>query len=70
MQQAETPLEMGNRFQIGELRSGMPPRLQPLIDGAFGVAGGGQVMREQLRLALDKSAKYSSSAAATRACNS
>ena len=32
----------------------MPPRFQPLIDRAFGVAGGRQVMSEQLRLSLDE----------------
>jgi hypothetical protein len=54
MQQADTPLEMGNRFAVSELRCGMPPRLQPLIDSAFGVASSRQVMGEQFRLALDE----------------
>jgi hypothetical protein len=54
MQQAETPLEMGNRFEVSQSRRGMPPRLHPLIDSAFGGAGRRQVMSEQLRLALDE----------------
>ena len=54
MQQAETPLEMGNRFEVSQSRGGMLPRLQPLIDRAFGVAGSRQVMGEQLWLALDE----------------
>ena len=54
MQQAETLLEMGDRFKVSQPRCGIPPRLQPLIDRAFGVAGSRQVMSEQLRLALDE----------------
>src|SRR4029077_8807808 len=54
MQQAETPLEMGDRFKVSQSRCGIPTRLQPLIDRAFGVAGSRQVMSEQLRLALDE----------------
>ena len=54
MQQAETPLEMGDRFEVGQSRRGMLPRLQPLIDRAFGVAGRSQVMGEQFGLALDE----------------
>src|SRR5438067_8781812 len=54
MQQAETPFEMGNRFDVGQLSRGMLPRLQPLVDRAFSVASGRQVMGEQLRLALDE----------------
>ena len=54
MQQAETLLEMGDRFKISQSRCGIPTRLQPLIDRAFGVAGSRQVMSEQLRLALDE----------------
>lgn len=54
MQQAETLLEMGDRFKVSQSRCGIPPRLQPLIDRAFGVAGSRQVMSEQLRLALDE----------------
>ena len=52
MQQAETPLKMSNRFEVSESRCGMPPRLQPLLDRAFGVAGDRQVMGKQFRLAL------------------
>ena len=54
MQQAETPLEMGDRFEVSQSRCGMLPGLQPLIDRAFGVAGSRQVMGEQLGLALDE----------------
>jgi hypothetical protein len=54
MQQAETPLEMGNRFEVSQSCCGMLPRLQPLIDRAFGVPGSRQVMGEQFRLALDQ----------------
>ena len=54
MQQAETPLEMGNRFEVSRSRCGMPPGLQPLIDRAFGVVGRRQVMGEQFGLALDE----------------
>src|SRR5580693_4023055 len=54
MQQAETLLEMGDRFKVSQSRCGIPPRLQPLIDRAFGVAGSRQVMSEQLRLSLDE----------------
>jgi hypothetical protein len=57
MQQAETPLEMGNCFEVSQSRRGMLPRLQPLIDRAIGVAGSRQVMGEQLRLALDEIGK-------------
>ena len=46
MQQAETSLEMGNRFEVSQSRCGMPPRLQPLIDRALGVAGRRQMMGE------------------------
>ena len=53
-QQAETPLEMGDRFEVRQSRRGMPPGLQPLIDRAFRVASGRQMMGEQLRLALDE----------------
>ena len=45
---------MGNRFEVSQSRCGMPPRLQPLLDRAFGGAGSRQVMGEQLRLALDE----------------
>jgi hypothetical protein len=54
MQQAETPLEMGNRFEVSQSRCGVPPCLEPLLDRAFGVASRRQVMGEQLRLALDE----------------
>ena len=54
MQQAETPLEMGDRFELSQSRCGVLPCLQPLLDRAFGVAGSRQVMGEQFWLALDK----------------
>jgi len=54
MQQTETPLEMGNRFDVSQSLRSMLPRPQPLIDRAFGVAGSRQVMGEQFRLALDE----------------
>ena len=54
MQQAETPLEMGNRFEVSQLRCGMLPCLQPLIGRAFDVAGRSQVMGEELGLAFDE----------------
>ena len=54
MQQAETPLEMGNRFEVSQSRGGMLPRLKPLLDRAFAVAGSRQMMGEQFGLALDE----------------
>src|SRR5712671_7177258 len=54
MQQAETPLEMGDRFEVSQSRCGVLPCLQPLLDRAFGVASRRQVMGEQFRLALDE----------------
>ena len=54
MQQAETPLQMGYRFEVSRLRRGMPPRLQPVMGGALRVAGGRQMMGEQFGLALDE----------------
>jgi hypothetical protein len=57
MQQTETSLEMGNRFEVSELRCGMLPGLQPFLDRAFGVAGRRQVIGEEFRLALDEIAE-------------
>ena len=54
MQESETALEMGNRFEVSRVRRGMLAGLQPLIDGALGVAGGCQMMGEQFGLALDE----------------
>jgi hypothetical protein len=54
MQEAKTPLQMGNRFEVSRLLRGTPPRLQPLIYGALDCAGGGQMMRQKLWLALDE----------------
>ena len=54
MQEAETPLQMGNRFEVSRLLRGMLPRLQPLMGGALRVAGGCQMMGEQFGLALDE----------------
>ena len=67
----ETPLEMADRFEMGRARRGMLAGLQPLIDGALGIAGGGQMMGEQFGLALDEIGEMLFPiAAATRACNS
>jgi hypothetical protein len=38
---------------MGGALSGMLAGLQPLIHRAFGIAGGGQVMRQKFGLALD-----------------
>jgi hypothetical protein len=45
---------MSNRFEVSQSRRGMLPGLQPLLDRALGIAGGGQVMGEQFGLALDE----------------
>ena len=39
VQQAQTSLEMSNRFDVSKLSRGMLPRLQPLIDRTFAYAG-------------------------------
>src|ERR1700730_7391738 len=54
MQQAETPLEMGNRFDVSQSLRGMLPRPKPLINRALRIAGGRQMMGEQFWLALDE----------------
>ena len=54
MQEAETPLQMGNRFEVSRLLCGMLPRLQPLMRGALRVAGGCQMMGEQFGVARDE----------------
>ena len=51
---AETPLEVGNRFEVSQSGCGMLPRLQPLLDCALRIAGSRQMVRKQLRLALDE----------------
>ena len=48
---------MGDRFEVSELRCGMLPGLQPLIDRTLRVAGGRQVIGEQLGLAFDEIGK-------------
>ena len=70
MQQAETPLEMGNRLEVSQSRRGILAGLQPLLDRTFGVAGGGQMMGEQFRLALDDIGEMRFQRRPTRACNS
>ena len=45
---------MADRFKMGGSRRSMPAGLQPLVDRAFGIAGGRKMMGEQLGLALDK----------------
>ena len=52
MQQPETSIEMGDRFEVGQSRRGMLPRLQPLLDRTFGVVRSRQVVGEQLGLPL------------------
>jgi hypothetical protein len=50
----ETAIEMADCFEMGGPLGGMPAGLQPLIDRALGIAGGGQMMRQELGLALDE----------------
>ena len=45
---------MTDRLAVRRTLGGVLPRLQPLIDGPFGVSGSRQVMGEQFRLALDQ----------------
>jgi hypothetical protein len=45
---------MGDRFGMRQTPGRMPTGLQPLIDGAFGIAGGGQMMCQEFGLALDE----------------
>jgi len=45
---------MADRFEMGQARCGILAGLQPLIDGALGITGCGQMMRQQFGLALDE----------------
>jgi len=45
---------MTDRLAVRGTRGGTLPRLRPLIDGVFGVAGSRQVMGEQFGSALDQ----------------
>src|SRR5215471_19121682 len=45
---------MADRFQVRETRRGVSSRLKPLVDGAFSIAGGGQMMSQEFGLALDE----------------
>ena len=45
---------MADRLQVSGALGGMPAGLQPLIDRALGIAGRGQVVSQELRLALDE----------------
>src|SRR5262249_18069970 len=52
MQQPETSIEIGDRFEVGQSRRGMLPRFQPLRHRAIGVTRASQVMGEQFWLAF------------------
>src|SRR5215469_15598935 len=43
---------MADRFQVRQTRRGISAGYEPLVDGAVGVAGGGQMMSQELWLAL------------------
>ena len=45
---------MTNCFEMGRPRRGMLAGLEPLVDRAFGIAGCGQVVGEEFRLAFDE----------------
>ena len=45
---------MADRFEVRQARCGMLAGLQPLIDRALGIAGGGQMMGQEFGLALDE----------------
>ena len=45
---------MADRFEMRRARRSMLTRFQPLVDGPLGIAGGGEMMRQQFRLALDE----------------
>ena len=53
-ERCETSVEMTDRLAVRRTLGGILPRLQPLIDRAFGVSGSRQVMGEQFWLALDQ----------------
>jgi len=53
-QRRETAVEMADRFEMRQTRGGILAGLQPLIDRTLGIAGGGQMMRQEFRLALDE----------------
>jgi len=50
----KTAVEMADRLAMGGAVGGTPASLQPLIDGARGIAGRCQMMREEFWLALDE----------------
>src|SRR3954452_7854218 len=56
-QDGETSFQMCDRFRVGQTCRGMPTRLQPLIDRASVIAGGGQMVGQQLRLTLNEIGK-------------
>ena len=43
---------MTDRFEVGQPPRGVPARLQPLIDRTLRIAGGGQMLRQDLGLPL------------------
>ncbi|HEY1430970.1 MAG TPA: hypothetical protein VGF39_04975, partial [Stellaceae bacterium] len=45
---------MAERFDMMQAFGGAPTSFQPLVDGPLGIAGGGQMMRQRFRLALDE----------------
>jgi hypothetical protein len=51
---SETAFEMADGFEMRQALRGILASLQPLIDRAFGIAGGGQMMRQEFGLALDE----------------
>jgi hypothetical protein len=50
----QTPIKMADGLEMRQALGGTLASLQPLIDGALGVAGGGQMMSQEFRLALDE----------------
>jgi hypothetical protein len=53
-QHCETPVEVTNRLEVSRTRRCELAGLEPLIDCTLGIAGGGQMMRQEFRLALDE----------------
>jgi hypothetical protein len=45
---------VADRFEMRQAFGGISAGLEPLTDGALGITGGGQMMRQELRLPLDK----------------
>jgi hypothetical protein len=48
---------MADRFEMGQAQRSRSAGLQPLIDGALGITGGRQMMRQQFGLPFDEIGK-------------